>query len=499
MSTRSAGVLMHISSLSNKYMIGDLGSCAYEFVDFLKACHFKWWQVLPIGIIGKHNSPYHSPSAFAGNPLLLSLECLAKQNLLSLLDLKDCETKSNSSVNYKKTKLVKTKLLKKAFQKYEKEKTEEDEKCFQKFLAHESYWIDEFALFSTLQIKLKRLDWTLWPKAYRDCDAQKLSDFTQKYQSDIRYHQFIQWKFFEQWNALKKYCSQQNIRLIGDIPMFVSHTSHDVWAHKEIFKLFKNGKPKYEAGVPPDSFSKNGQLWRMPVYNWRILKNTKYKWWVERLNISMQRFDLLRFDHFLGFVRIYEIKAKSTDANNGHYTTVNGKDFFHYLNKKFKTFPIFVDNLGRSVLPAEELRSALKVPGIYVFLDTLKKIVHLPQLLKTNYESNSVFYTTTHDHNTLHGWFETLEPMQQKIILQLFNTKKTVLHWSLIEAVLKSKSKISIIPLQDLLGLGSAERMNIPGTLFHNWEWRLESKLFNKKKENLITATKKLVVQTERI
>ena len=317
MNQRSSGILLHPSSLFNANPIGDLGPSANAFVDFLFNSGQRRWQMLPIGPTCEDNSPYQSPSAFAGNPLLLSLDRLVEQGLLNREEIGLPASEKAGSVNFPEAARWKTALLKKAFEHFGEQKHIGRQSDLDAFLVDESYWLGDFSLFSAIQESEGTSDWTRWQPELRTRQPNAMTRAQKRFADDIRYHEFVQWQFSVQWKELKAYCAAKGIRLIGDIPLFVAHQSADVWAHPELFKLNATGNPTVVAGVPPDYFSKTGQLWGMPVYDWEALQAENHRWWIERLRMAFARFDINRLDHFIGFVRTYEVPATAKTAVNG--------------------------------------------------------------------------------------------------------------------------------------------------------------------------------------
>jgi len=477
MTRKTSGILLHITSLPNKFCIGDLGPCAYEFVDFLSKSGFSWWQMLPIGPTGKANSPYQSPSAFAGSELLISPELLLNEKFIKQSDLKPLESRNTGKTHFNKAKKTKAHLLKKSFEKFEAMRSPSQEEKFKKFIKKEEFWLHDYALFSVLQKKEKNADWTQWSEPLKHREADAMLNAASKFHTEIRYYQFVQWQFSIQWEKLTQYCKKKNVKLIGDIPMFLHHKSHDVWANQSLFKLQKNGLPKVEAGVPGDRHVKKGQLWQMPVYQWGAHKKQHYQWWIERVKIHIRRFDEVRLDHFIGFIRAFEIPFQAKSAKYGHYRPCKGPDFFKVLKTEISNFPFIAEDLGRMTKKVERLRDKLKLPGTEILQYDLNRLLKIGKSKKITYHKSAVLYTSTHDHKTLLGWFNGLNTLQQKILCLLFKTNKKNVHFDLIQSALNTKVHIVIMQMQDILGLDNNARMNIPGTEYGNWKWRLKNDL----------------------
>jgi 4-alpha-glucanotransferase len=474
MNQRNSGVLLHPSSLSNRYPIGDLGPAATAFVDFLAESGQRWWQMLPIGPTGGENSPYQSPSAFAGNPLLMSPDRLLEQGLLGRQDIEVPICKSEGKVDFHAAAGLKFRWLSRAFENFDKNSRNGSQSDFDAFASAQSYWLEDFALFSAIQGKDGTSDWTRWDYDLRTRQPEAIIRARKFFANDVRYHQFIQWQFFVQWKELRDYCVSKEIRLIGDIPLFVSHQSADVWAHPELFKLDSAGNPTVVAGVPPDDFSKTGQLWGLPVYCWEALEKQGYRWWIERLRTGLARFDVNRLDHFIGFVRTYEISAQAKTAINGQYRPGGGPAFFETTRKALGSLPFIADDLGAITPEVVALIDQLKIPGTRVlqfeFSTMLENNLNPPALLP----EKSVVYTGTHDNDTTKGWYAKLPAAQREVLQRKLGVDDREIVWAIIRQALASRSDTAIVPAQDLLELGTEARMNVPGIAKGNWDWRLK-------------------------
>ena len=475
MNQRCSGILLHPSSLFNAYPIGDLGPSANAFVDFLFNSGQRRWQMLPIGPTCGDNSPYQSPSAFAGNPLLLSLDRLAEQGLLDRQEIGLPASEKAGSVNFPEAARWKTALLKKAFEHFGEQKHVGRQSDLDAFLVNESYWLGDFSLFSAIQESEGTSDWTRWQPELRMRQPDAMTRAQKRFADDIRYHEFVQWQFSEQWKELKAYCAAKGVRLIGDIPLFVAHQSADVWAHPELFKLNSNGNPKVVAGVPPDYFSKTGQLWGLPVYHWEALQAQNYRWWIERLRTAFGRFDINRLDHFIGFVRTYEVSAQAKTALKGKYLPGGGAAFFKGIHKVLGPLAFIADDLGDTTPEVVALLNQFQIPGTRVlqfeFASNLQNSSNPP----APHPLETVVYTGTHDNDTTAGWFENLTSAQREILQQLLRAKEGGIVWAMIRAALASAANTAIVPAQDLLELGSEARMNLPGIAKGNWGWRLQA------------------------
>jgi 4-alpha-glucanotransferase len=466
MSRRASGILLHPTSLSNAYPIGDLGPAATAFADFMAASGQHWWQMLPIGPAAGENSPYQSPSAFAGNPLLVSPDRLAELGFLARQDIEVPISGSEEEVDYPAAERLKLPWLKKAFAHFEKGTNGRTQSELDAFVRAESFWLEDFSLFSAIEAKEGTSDWTRWNPELRTRRPDALLRAQKYFADDMRYHRFVQWQFSVQWNELRAYCASKGIGLIGDVPLFVARESADVWAHPEFFKLDADGSPTVVAGVPPDYFSKTGQLWGLPVYRWDALRQQNYSWWIERLRMASGRFDVSRLDHFIGFVRTYEIPAQATSAENGRYQPGGGGPFFEAVRKALGSLPFIADDLGAITPEVTALLNQLQIPGTRV----LQFEFGAPE----QHPVNSVVYTGTHDNDTTAGWYRSLPSEQREALQKRLGVGDRDVVWALIREALASEADTAIVPAQDLLELGSEARMNLPGTVKGNWQWRLK-------------------------
>jgi 4-alpha-glucanotransferase len=496
MNLRASGILLHPTSLSNAYSIGDLGPAANGFVDFLFASGQRRWQMLPIGPTGGDNSPYQSPSAFAGNPLLLSPERLVEQGLLNPQEISQSIGENAGSVNFSEAARWKAVLLRKAYEHFGERKQVGRQPEFDAFARAESYWLEDFSLFSAIQAKEDTADWTRWQPELRTRQPDALVRARKRLADDIRYHEFIQWQFSVQWKALKTNCAAKGLRLIGDIPLFVAQQSADVWAHPELFKLNTAGNPTVVAGVPPDYFSKTGQLWGLPVYDWVALQAEGYRWWIERLRTAFGRFDINRLDHFIGFVHTYEVPATAKTALDGKYQAGGGAAFFNAIREALGLVPFIADDLGATSVEVVALLDEFEIPGTRVlqfeFASDLQADPDLPAL----HPLKNVVYTGTHDNDTTAGWYEKLSGTERKALQQKLEAGDREIVWAMIRAALASPANTAIVPAQDLLELGSEARMNLPGIAKGNWGWRLRDGVLTQK---LAQCLRSLTVECGRL
>lgn len=479
MKCRGSGILLHITSLPSPFGIGDLGPGAYKFIDFLVETKQGYWQILPLNptssVLG--NSPYNSPSAFAGNPLLISPELLVKTGFLSETDL-DPECSFNEErVDYENVANYKEGILRIAFEK-NKNRLPEDS-SFQRFCSLNSYWLDDYALFISLKESFKNVVWTEWPEDIRVRTEESLRVYGERLENRITMAKFYQYLFFDQWSSLKEYCNDRKINIIGDIPIYVTFDSSDVWTNPEVFKLDEQRRPRFVAGVPPDYFSETGQLWGNPVYNWEYLRETRYSWWIKRLEHNLKLTDIVRFDHFRGFVSYWEVPSGEETAVNGNWVDVPAEDFFKALFKRFPNLPVIAEDLGIITPDVREVMNRFGFPGmkllIFAFGDDFPSGAYLPH----NYSRSCVVYTGTHDNNTVKGWFRSeASPQDKKRLFSYIGreVEEENIHWELIRLLMGSVANTVIIPMQDILGLDEESKMNLPATSDGNWQWRLNPK-----------------------
>jgi 4-alpha-glucanotransferase len=456
---RSSGLLLHPTSLPTSYPIGDIGPAARDFVDQLSRSGQRWWQMLPIGPTGMGNSPYNALSAFAGNPLLISPDDLVADGYITQKHRRQRAIPSRGPVDFALAGWQKMEYLRAAYAHFSSTPS------FESFCAHEKEWLDPYAVFTVLKYRNDERSWVEWKN-------ESLRGTTVK--DEARFYKFIQYIFWQQWTRLREHCKSRGIGLIGDIPIYVAHDSADVWAHRELFHLRRDGQPSYVAGTPPDYFSKSGQWWGNPLYRWDIHKKTGYAWWKARLAHALHFFDMVRLDHFIGFRRYWKIDVTQNNAAGGCWETGPGEHFFRSVIKKGDWSRFIAEDLGATGPDVEALRDRFHFPGMKVlhFLFGKKRLSSFP--------ANCVVYSGTHDNDTTQGWFEKLASKEQKSVLSAIKGKRKTIHWDLIRAGLKSKAVLSVFPVQDVLGLGSEARMNTPGIQSDNWGWRLSTKQFSK-------------------
>ena len=471
---RSSGILLHPTSLSNAYPVGDLGPAANAFADFLASSGQRWWQMLPIGPGGGGDSPYQSMSAFAGSPLLLSPERLVEQGFLEQREIETPMFGSTGKVNYPAAARLKLPWLRRAFDHFESAGHCRGRSDFATFAQAESFWLEDFSLFSGIQESEGTPNWTRWSQELRVRASDALGRAQKHFAREIRFHQFVQWQFSVQWSELRAYCTSKGIRLIGDVPLFVAHQSADVWAHPELFKLDAAGNPTVVAGVPPDYFSTTGQVWGVPVYRWDTLEGQNYRWWIDRLRTAFDRFDANRLDHFIGFVRTYEVPAHAKTAEDRHYQPGGGAAFFEAARGALGVLPFIADDLGATTPEVVNLLDHFEIPGTRVLQFEYGAHPEANPVLPEPHPAKSVVYTGTHDNDTTEGWYRKLPYAHRKALRERLGANDGEVTWAMIQAAMGSEADTAIVPAQDLLELGSDARMNFPGIAEGNWQWRLQ-------------------------
>lgn len=469
---RGAGILLHPTSLPSRGGIGDFGPAAYRFVDFLASARQSVWQVLPLGPLGYGNSPYSSTSAFAGNPLLISLERLAEHSWIDGSKLEQLPAGSGP-VEYDKVFSQKLPLLFEAGHNFLRSASLDALHRFESFCHDTAWWLDDFVLFDALRSRQKLKTWNHWPRDIAAREPGALQKAREELADDIRVRCALQFAFHEQWRALRKYCAERAIRIVGDVAIFVNHDSADVWTHPELFRLNDKLEPEVVAGVPPDFFSKTGQRWGNPLYHWDVMKQQGYRWWIQRLRWATQNCDYIRLDHFRGFDQFWEIPARDDTAVNGHWVDGPRDDLFAALRQALGGLPFFAEDLGYITPEVHALRERLQIPGMCVlqfgFGDEGAHI-YLPHRT-----AGKVMYTGTHDNDTVVGWWNSGAAEHEKRNAEAYVGRcEDGIHWAFIRAAQTSPACLSVIPMQDVLGLGSQARMNTPSLHTGNWRWRLD-------------------------
>lgn len=468
---RKSGVLIHITSLPSKFGIGDLGYSTISFIDLLSKSHQKLFQILPIGPTEPFfdNSPYHSISAFAINPLFISLEKLVDVGLLKE-DLSKYEIEESNTVNFEKVIETKFGAFRSAYKNFV------DSVDFESFCSENAFWLEDFALFMALKKRFGNVGWFDWPEEFKNRDLHALSIAKETLMDDIRFVKFLQFLAYRQFLEMKQYANSLGISLIGDLPIYVDLDSPDVWANRELFNLDEYGLPVKVAGVPPDYFNENGQLWGNPVYNWDKHKEDGFNWWLKRITHLLKFVDIIRIDHFRGFVAYYAIDRGRENAKIGEWIKVPVYEFFDTIKAHFPSMPFIAEDLGLITEDVVEVIEHYKIPNMRVLMfafDGSPENGYLPH----NYKNPTVVYTGTHDHNTTIGWFKFELPNEGKAYLEKYIGKTPTLgtiNFDLIRLAHASVAQYSIIPVQDVLGLDENYRMNTPGTSKGNWRFKLK-------------------------
>jgi len=472
---RSAGILLHPTSLPGQYGIGTLGPEAEQFLDFLVTSGQKLWQVLPVGPTGYGDSPYQGFSAFAGNPLLVALEPLQLAGLVEKDELtawREREPKDPTQVDFRSVIPWKNAILRKAFTRFLSAATPSQHASLDKFRTDDAPWVDDYALFMALKEAHDGVAWPEWQTEYRDRDPQALREFAADQSQIVDFHTFVQWVFHDQWHRLRALATARGISIIGDIPIFVSLDSADVWSNRSLFQLDDTGQPIVVAGVPPDYFSDTGQLWGNPIYKWEAHEKTGFAWWHRVLMSRFDLYDYVRVDHFRGFCAHWAVPFGEPTAAHGEWMPSPGEALFRTLEERIGRMPIIAEDLGVITPDVVGLMDRFGFPGMKVLqfgFDEKEANNHLPHA----YNPNTVVYTGTHDNDPVLGWLASASESDRSYALRYLASDGTAPQWDFIRGALASPARFAITPMQDLLGLGSEARMNIPGTLGGNWQWRM--------------------------
>lgn len=476
---RKSGILLPVSSLPGKYGIGTFSKNAYHFLDCLKAAGQSYWQILPLGPTGYGDSPYQSFSTYAGNPYFIDLEQLIEDGYLTREECRKYNFgKDSRYIDYEKIYLSRFTVLRIA---YERSRIAEN-KDFKKFISDNAFWLDDYALYMAVKNSFGGISFIEWDEDIRLRKPETMTAYRDKYSAEIEFYQFQQYLFAKQWSALKAYANSLDIKIIGDIPIYVAFDSADTWANPKLFQVDKDGKPFAVAGCPPDAFSATGQLWGNPLYAWEYHKKTGYDWWIKRIAHCFRLYDVVRVDHFRGFDEYYAIPYGDKTAEHGMWKKGPGIDIFKALNKALGKLDIIAEDLGFLTPSVLKLVKDTGYPGMKVLqfaFDSREESDYLPH----NYSQNAIVYTGTHDNDTLQGWYKVLSRSDKKLSQQYINNADhpvEEIHWDFIRLAMSSVAKLCIIPMQDYLGLDSQARMNIPATLGNNWKWRMQDGEFKK-------------------
>ncbi len=471
---RASGILMPIFSLPSPHGIGTFGKHAYEFVDFLKKAGQRYWQILPLGSTSYGDSPYQSFSAFAGNPYFIDLDLLVQDGLLTEAEITACDFDDDPhTVDYGKLYEQRLPLLRRAFARFH------ETAAYTAFCEENGGWLNDYALFMALKDANGGVSWEEWGEDLRLRDAVSLQAARTVYEADIAFYCFIQYEFAVQWQALKTYANENGIRIIGDIPIYVAYDSADVWADTREFLLDEDARPKLVAGVPPDAFSEDGQLWGNPLYDWAYMKADGYGWWKRRLAYALRQYDVVRIDHFRGFESFFAVPFESETARDGWWVKGPGMDLFNALTASLgNDLPIIAEDLGLLTPAVQELLKATGFPGMKVlqFAFDGSDSAYLPH----HHVVNSVVYTGTHDNDTIMGWTKTADPDEVALARRYLHVDdEEGFNWAMIRTAMMSVADTVIFMMADFMGLGSEARINEPSTVGNNWVWRIADGCIN--------------------
>jgi 4-alpha-glucanotransferase len=480
---RASGILLHPTSLPSRFGIGDLGKEAYRFADFLASTGQHLWQVLPLGPTGYGNSPYQCVSVFAGNPLLISLERLVEDGLLDAAALHDAPFSPEGRIDYRTVIDFKIPLLNKSFESFLKKAASHQREQFEAFCQQNDSWLETYSLFMALKDAHGLTAWNRWEEDIRKRHPKSLERWSTDLRHEMNHHKYQQYQFFKQWSELKRYCNERGIRFVGDMAIFIALDSAEAWSHPEMFYLDDEGRPNVVAGVPPDYFCKTGQLWGNPLYRWAVMASHGYQWWIERFRATHALVDIIRLDHFRGFEKYWEVPGTDVTAMNGRWVSGPGLELFRAVRKALGTLPIIAEDLGVITPEVDALRDQLGFPGMRVLQFAFGTDPKADEYKPHNFVRNCVVYTGTHDNNTTIGWLKGVDAedntqskeeraIERHLALKYAATDGHEMNWDFIRLALMSVADTAIIPLQDVLGLGSEARMNLPGTAEGNWCWR---------------------------
>lgn len=487
LSNRTNGILLHPTSLPGPFGSGDFGENSYRFIDWLKGAGQSYWQMLPLGEIGPGNSPYMSCSAFAGNLLLIDLADLAQQGWLKSTDILPNPEANPHQIDFGAAIAFRMERLRRASTAFFSN-TSDTRESFQEFCNAQAHWLDDYALFKTIEHRQSGCGWSHWPVdlAKRNLNALRL--VIENCDTEIKFWKFCQWRFTQQWEKLKQYANDAGVYIIGDVPIFVAYQSADVWANQHLFELDKAGLPTVVAGVPPDYFSATGQLWGNPLYRWDTHESTAYAWWIARLRHTLDSFDVVRIDHFRGFAEYWEVPAGEHTAMNGRWIPGPGAKLFSAFQVEFgESLPIIAEDLGLITADVITLRDDFALPGMRV-LQFAFGDGESNHFLPHHYVTNTVAYTGTHDNDTTLGWWEALAQHEQNFALQYLHSDGNEIHIDMMRALSSSAANTVIFPLQDVLGLSGEHRMNFPGLARGNWTWRFTWEMINPCHQALLFA-----------
>jgi 4-alpha-glucanotransferase len=478
---RRAGVLVHPTALGGPCGLGDLGPATLRFLDRARDSGLGAWQLLPLSPTGPGHSPYAGLSSFAGNPSLISPQTLERSGWLPRGCVADAPAFEHGRVDFARAAPWRSRLLDEAWRHFRRKASPAARRALEAFIEHpdQSEWLEDWALFAALRERERERPWFDWDGELRRREPGAMRAARGELGQRVAFHRFIQFVFFRQWSAVRRAARRRGIELMGDLPYYVAHDSADVWARQELFRLDGSGRALTVGGVPPDYFSKTGQRWGNPTYDWSRLEQTDYDWWISRLRANLRQVDRLRLDHFRGFAAYWEIDASERTAVRGRWVAGPGRDLFDAVRERLGALPLIAEDLGVITPDVDALREALGLPGMQVlqFAFPEPSNRHLPE----QHPPRSVVYTGTHDNDTTRGWFEKLDLGQRQRVLSYLRTTPDDVVWRMVEAAYRSAAELAVVPLQDFLGLGSEARMNRPGTRRGNWAWRITPRAFTRK------------------
>jgi 4-alpha-glucanotransferase len=480
---RECGILLHPTSLPGPYGIGEIGPEARNFADALAGMGQHLWQMLPLGTTGYGDSPYQSFSTFAGNTLLISFDLLVEDGLLDPAHLRDFPSFPANTVDFGGVIPARNAILRSVCRTFARRATPQRQEAFEKFCRGNEDWLEDFALFMALKQDHQLEPWPTWEPELVRRDPQALAQARRAHATAIRDAMILQYLFHDQWHRLRRHCARRGIKIVGDIPIFVAHDSADAWAHPELFYIEPDGRCTVVAGVPPDYFSATGQLWGNPLYRWDAHRQTGYAWWIRRMKTIFELVDIVRIDHFRGFEAYWEVPGAAETAIHGRWVTGPREDLFEAMANRLGQMPIIAEDLGVITPPVEALRDRFNFPGMRVLQFAFGNDDKADAFRPHNFPENCVVYTGTHDNDTTVGWFHSdagrdstrsrqdIET-ERRTVLDYLHTDGREIQWDLIRVAMKSRANTSVFPLQDVMGLGSEARMNVPGTKSGNWRWR---------------------------
>lgn len=472
---RSSGILLHVSSLPSETGIGNLGGGAYRYIDFMEDCGMHVWQICPLGPTGYGDSPYQCFSAFAGNPYFIDLEPLLYEGLIIGDEIQPLRELPRDHVDYGALYGAFWPILRHAYDRFKASgaKSFQDYGSLKSFRKAQSAWIEDFALFLALKAHFGGNCWLEWPAEYRDVKTAKKQKLSAELHDAMEAHVFYQYLFYAQLAKIRAYAGTKGVEILGDVPIFVALDSSDVWANRSLFQLNKDGKPKAVAGVPPDYFSVDGQLWGNPLYDWSAHKKSHFAWWLERIRCNLEFYDIVRLDHFRGFESYWSVPASASTARKGKWVKCPGLELFKAIHATFPDAKLVAEDLGVITPAVDKLRKATGLPGMAVLQFAFggdADNAYLPH----NYSRNTVVYSGTHDNDTTIGWYNTLDEKTQDHVRRYLNVSGDTISWDLVRAAIQSSAELAIVPIQDLMSLGSDARLNTPGAPMGNWQWRYQ-------------------------